>query len=133
LIIKYSDYFFYGIIWIAIIIWAIIIIRDDKPLLTKPINKTLRLGFIIVFIIGLCSQIAGYLLLSNIPNTLEEYLNKHNIMYKDFYPVFQAGSGFGNLLICITLIVLFFILTRDYNKSTNANTAYKQWRKIDSI
>jgi hypothetical protein len=124
LILKYSVVGFYGITWITLLILSIKVIKQKKLVVDKINYKSLRKGFLLIIISGLISQIAEHFLFMNRPKILEEYLQKHEINYMDFYPDFYMWTVISYFLIFITLITVFYILTKRIEKGTNANKGY---------
>ncbi|WP_297093584.1 hypothetical protein [uncultured Draconibacterium sp.] len=120
-VIKYSELIFYGIVWLIILVLSFLVIKNANDIKTDINYKSLKICLLLTIRLGFISGIIRSILENNKIEILEAYFKRNGVWYDDISPNFYADKIYPILLIAVTLLVDFFILTKKLEKNTNAN------------
>jgi hypothetical protein len=112
-IIKYSKTICYGLVWVAIVIFLVIIIRSEGPVFSHFNYRKSRLTLLIFILTGILSHILTEYLTRQRRGELRPYLTRHNTSMVEFLSSNQVAGLVPVVLIFITIAAGFYILTRD--------------------
>jgi len=112
-IIKYSKTISYGLAWIAIVVFLVIIIRREGPVFSHVNYKKSRTALLIFILTGILSHVLAEYFTRQRRGELRPYLARHNTSMVEFLSSNQVASIVPIVLIFITIATGFYILTRD--------------------
>jgi len=112
-IIKYSKTICYGLVWIAILIFLVIIISREGPVFSHFNYKRSRVVLFIFILAGILSHVLAEYTTRQRRGELRPYLTRHNASMVEFFSSNQVASIVPIVLIFITIAIGFYFLTRN--------------------
>jgi hypothetical protein len=112
-ILKYSKTISYGIAWIAIVIFLVIIIMREGPVFSHFNYKKSRAALLIFILTGILSHVLAEYCTRQRRGELRPYLTRHDTSMVEFFSSNQVASIVPIALIFITIAIGFYFLTRD--------------------
>ena len=115
-IVKYSKLILYVLATLSAI-FVLIKISSSKKQTEIVFNPTkLRIAIVCLVMAGILSQIATLFIRRNQLQMLMTYLDNQNIRATEFYSEYSSLMAIPNILIFLSAIIFFFILTKDKAK-----------------
>jgi len=112
-VLKYSKAFCYFLLWIAILLFLVIVIRSKGPVFSHFNYKRSRVAVVIFIVVAIASHVlAQYLIKARRP-TLRPYLTRHDSTMVEFISSNYVITLIPFILIFITIAVGFYLLTRE--------------------
>ena len=118
-ILKYSQTMCYGIAWIIILTMLIRIIRTRGPVFTDVNYRKARLMLVVFVVTGIIAQVATDYVVKLRRAGFREYLNRHDSSMIEFLTQYHFVTVIPVIMIFITVMTGFFILTRKDNNLKN--------------
>lgn len=110
-LVKYFRLFVYVIVWIILIVITARIIREKGPQAESYQLKRPRLTLVILLAAGFVSRLITQSLEEVRREKLINFMERHDLTIQEFMPGFSIPGVLATLLIFITAIVVFFIIT----------------------
>ena len=116
-LVKYCRLFVYGIVWLVFIIIVTRIIMEKGPQAESYHLRRPRLILVLLLAAGFVSRLITQSLEEVRREKLINFMERHDLTIQEFMPGFPISVVITTLLVFITVIVVFFIITGKTEKN----------------